>query len=139
MIEGLFAPWHIILILVIALVLFGPGKLPEFGRGLGRGIRDFRSAMTGIREDLQSATTLPNPEQANAKRCRACQTTLAEQARFCPKCGAAVAAPAAATAAATRPCVHCGHAISLTAAFCPECGHAQRASQPEEPSVEETA
>lgn len=36
---------ELILILIIALVLFGPGKLPEIGRALGRGIRDFKDAI----------------------------------------------------------------------------------------------
>ncbi|MDF2499447.1 MAG: tatAd 1 [Anaerosporomusa subterranea] len=35
---------ELILILVIALVVFGPGKLPEVGRALGKGIREFKSA-----------------------------------------------------------------------------------------------
>jgi sec-independent protein translocase protein TatA len=38
---------ELIVILVIALVVFGPGKLPEFGTALGKGIRDFRRAFEG--------------------------------------------------------------------------------------------
>lgn len=38
---------ELILILVIALVVFGPGKLPEIGKALGRGIHEFRSATDG--------------------------------------------------------------------------------------------
>ncbi len=45
MIEGLFQPGHLILILLIALIVLGPGKLAETGRELGKGIREFRSAM----------------------------------------------------------------------------------------------
>ncbi len=45
MFEGLFQPMHVLFILVIALVIFGPGKLPELGAGLGKGIREFRKAM----------------------------------------------------------------------------------------------
>jgi len=41
MLEGLFQPTHLILILAIALILFGPKKLPELGQGLGKGIRGF--------------------------------------------------------------------------------------------------
>lgn len=37
-------PWELILILVIALIIFGPGKLPEVGKSIGKGIREFRSA-----------------------------------------------------------------------------------------------
>ena len=46
MIEGLFQPMHMIVILVIALVIFGPGKLPELGKGLGKSIREFKKAIS---------------------------------------------------------------------------------------------
>ncbi|MGB4504488.1 MAG: twin-arginine translocase TatA/TatE family subunit [Syntrophaceticus sp.] len=37
-------PWEIILILAIVLIIFGPGKLPELGKLIGDGVREFRSA-----------------------------------------------------------------------------------------------
>jgi sec-independent protein translocase protein TatA len=43
-IEGLFQPTHLIIILVIALIVLGPKRLPEAGRGLGEAIRGFRSS-----------------------------------------------------------------------------------------------
>lgn len=45
MIEGLFQPMHLLLIFGIALLVFGPKKLPELGKGIGDGIRGFKSAM----------------------------------------------------------------------------------------------
>lgn len=45
MFEGLFQPMHLLVILGIALLVFGPRKLPELGKGLGDGIRGFRSAL----------------------------------------------------------------------------------------------
>ena len=45
MFEGLFQPMHLLVILAIALIVFGPKKLPELGKGLGEGIRGFRNAM----------------------------------------------------------------------------------------------
>jgi len=45
--EGLFQPTHLIFILLIVLILFGPGKLPELGKGLGKGIREFKDAIRG--------------------------------------------------------------------------------------------
>ena len=45
--EGLFRPTHIIFILLIVLIIFGPGKLPELGKGLGKGIREFKDAIKG--------------------------------------------------------------------------------------------
>ena len=46
MFEGLFQPMHLLLILVIALIIFGPGKLPELGGSLGKAIRDFKKAIS---------------------------------------------------------------------------------------------
>lgn len=43
--EGLFQPLHILLIVGIALLVFGTGKFAQLGRGLGEGIRNFKAAM----------------------------------------------------------------------------------------------
>ncbi|MFY9843483.1 MAG: twin-arginine translocase TatA/TatE family subunit [Terriglobales bacterium] len=45
MFEGLLQPMHLLLIVGIALLVFGPKKLPELGKGIGDGIRGFKSAM----------------------------------------------------------------------------------------------
>ena len=45
MFEGLFQPMHLLIIFGIALLVFGPKKLPELGKGLGESIRGFKSAM----------------------------------------------------------------------------------------------
>ena len=45
MFEGLLQPMHLILILAIALVIFGPGKLPQIGSGLGKSINEFKKAL----------------------------------------------------------------------------------------------
>ena len=55
MIEGLFQPTHLILIFAIALLVFGPKKLPELGQGLGKGIRGFKDALNVIVKDSESA------------------------------------------------------------------------------------
>lgn len=46
MFEGLLQPMHLVLIFGIALLVFGPKKLPELGRGLGQSIRGFKEALT---------------------------------------------------------------------------------------------
>ena len=46
MFEGLFQPMHLMIIAGIALLVFGPKKLPELGKGLGEGIRGFKAAMS---------------------------------------------------------------------------------------------
>ena len=50
MFEGLFQPTHLLVIFGIALLVFGPKKLPELGKGIGEGIRGFKSAMKGKKE-----------------------------------------------------------------------------------------
>jgi sec-independent protein translocase protein TatA len=49
--PGNIGPLEIALVLIIALVVFGPKKLPELGRGLGRGIREFKETVTGEKSD----------------------------------------------------------------------------------------
>jgi sec-independent protein translocase protein TatA len=44
---GYLQPWHIILLLAIALLLFGGKRLPEVGKSLGHGMREFKDAVTG--------------------------------------------------------------------------------------------
>jgi sec-independent protein translocase protein TatA len=61
MVEGLLQPTHLILILAIALILFGPRKLPELGQGLGKGIRGFKDALKGIAADSES----PGPDETS--------------------------------------------------------------------------
>jgi len=45
MFEGIFQPMHLLVILVVALLVFGPKKLPELGKGLGEAISGFKKAI----------------------------------------------------------------------------------------------
>jgi sec-independent protein translocase protein TatA len=45
MLEGLFQPMHLLIIFFVALLVFGPRKLPELGKGLGEGIRALKDGM----------------------------------------------------------------------------------------------
>lgn len=55
MFEGLFQPLHLVVIFGVALLVFGPKKLPELGKGIGEGIRGFKSAMNP-KEDKRAAS-----------------------------------------------------------------------------------
>ncbi len=57
--RGLFQPMHLLLILFIVLIIFGPGKLPELGEGLGKGIRAFKKALS----DKEDAGTEAKKEE----------------------------------------------------------------------------
>ena len=43
--EGLFQPLHLLVIVIVALLVFGPKKIPELGKGLGEGIKNFKEGM----------------------------------------------------------------------------------------------
>jgi sec-independent protein translocase protein TatA len=64
MFEGLFQPMHLGVIVGLALLMFGPKKLPELGKGIGEGIRSFKSAMND-RADAVDA----NPTADKQARC----------------------------------------------------------------------
>ena len=63
MFEGLLQPMHLLLILVIALVIFGPGKLPDIGKGLGEAIRGFKKALDEGASGSPEVRQLPQKEQ----------------------------------------------------------------------------
>lgn len=80
---GLLQPWHLIIVLVIILVVFGPGKLPQLGKAVGDSMRDFKKAIG------DHSPTDPVVELAPGMRlCSSChkQTPIAD--RFCGGCGA---------------------------------------------------
>jgi sec-independent protein translocase protein TatA len=56
MLEGLFQPMHLLVIFGIALLVFGPKKLPDLGKGIGEGIRGFKSAMKADEQKPTNAT-----------------------------------------------------------------------------------
>ena len=66
MFEGLFQPMHLLVIFGIALLVFGPKKLPELGKGIGEGIRGFKSAIRAD-EDKRADTTTPVIEDQTVK------------------------------------------------------------------------
>ncbi|MGA2435650.1 MAG: twin-arginine translocase TatA/TatE family subunit [Bryobacteraceae bacterium] len=57
MIEDLLRPQHLLLILLVVLIFFGPKKLPELGKGLAQGIRSFKDALKDTKEAIKD-----NPE-----------------------------------------------------------------------------
>lgn len=62
MFEGLFQPTHLLVIAGLALLIFGPKKLPELGKGLGESIRGFKTAMAA-KEKENHVTTKPDRDE----------------------------------------------------------------------------
>jgi sec-independent protein translocase protein TatA len=54
MFGDIIQPTHLLFILVVALLVLGPKRLPEVGRSLGRGLRDFRQGMQGVEAEARS-------------------------------------------------------------------------------------
>ncbi len=111
---GALQPGHLIVILVIVLLIFGPGKLPELGKAMGDGLRELKKA-TGGEEHKDTATT-------------AASTTATAVA---PPPAAVVSAPmststvtpiGAAPTMATRACPSCRGAVPVGDKFCGNCG-----------------
>jgi len=68
MFEGLMQPMHLLVILVIALLFFGPSKLGELGKGLGDGIRHFKNAMKeGSEPATPASPSAPEQKQQEQK------------------------------------------------------------------------
>ena len=89
---------ELILILVVGLIVFGPGKLPEMGRSLGKGIREFRKASNA----LTAAINAPEPPPAQPAAAPAAQPAQTVQATTEASAAASTPTvmPTAATAAA---------------------------------------
>jgi sec-independent protein translocase protein TatA len=54
-------PLELIVVLIIALIVLGPKRLPEVGRSVGRGMREFKEAMSGENDDEREREKLPGP------------------------------------------------------------------------------
>lgn len=60
-------PWELVLILVIVLLIFGPGKLPEVGKYLGKGIKEFKKSINALETDIMEEKP-KKPEQDQEKK-----------------------------------------------------------------------
>jgi sec-independent protein translocase protein TatA len=111
---GALQPGHLIVILVIVLLIFGPGKLPELGKAMGDGLRELKKATGGDehKDDALSAAsttaTAVTPPPAPAPPAPMTSTT--------------VTPIGAAPTMATRACPSCRGAVPVGDKFCGNCG-----------------
>jgi sec-independent protein translocase protein TatA len=61
-------PLEIVIILIIALIVFGPRRLPELGRSMGKGIREFKNSLTSDKDDDDEVREIERPAQTSAER-----------------------------------------------------------------------
>lgn len=69
---------ELVLILIIGLIVFGPGKLPEIGRGLGKTLREFRRVSSGIMDDTPEMARETSAKPKKKKKAVAEKTESAE-------------------------------------------------------------
>src|SRR5207248_7687071 len=85
---GALQPGHLIVILVIVLLIFGPGKLPELGKAMGEGLKGLKKA-TGGGEDTSAAKdagTVAATTTAAPPASSATVTPITAATRVCPSC-----------------------------------------------------
>jgi sec-independent protein translocase protein TatA len=105
---GALQPAHLIVILVIVLLIFGPGKLPELGRAMGDGLRELKKATTGDehKDAATNTATITTPIGTGgpvnpitsitvaptiaSRACPSCRGTVPVTDKFCGNCGATV-------------------------------------------------
>lgn len=83
---GVLQPWHVIIVLVIVLVIFGPGKLPMLGKAVGDTVRDFKKAVGDEAAPVAQSTVTELP--TSTRPCPSCQKPVSVSDRFCGACGA---------------------------------------------------
>jgi sec-independent protein translocase protein TatA len=64
MLSGLESPMHLLIVLIVAVLVLGPKKLPEVGRSLGSGIRHFKDSIEGNDTPAPAAVVAPAPVEA---------------------------------------------------------------------------
>ena len=76
----------LIIILVIALLLFGPRRLPELGESIGKAIRSFKKAHEDP-ESMAAKPEIPPSTTAQTSTCPQCHKDFSGEFAFCPHCG----------------------------------------------------
>ncbi len=95
-------PIHLVVLAVVALLIFGPSRLPEIGRGMGKAMTEFRHSFREMNESLvqevqksEVGQAVSDPLSTNRVKsgstlaipCPQCGATNPKQARFCNSCG----------------------------------------------------
>jgi sec-independent protein translocase protein TatA len=79
LVLGNIGPLEIVVVLIIALVVFGPKRLPELGRSLGKGIREFRGSIGGDRDDEDEQPAPPHEIEAGRREAPAPEEPVAHK------------------------------------------------------------
>jgi sec-independent protein translocase protein TatA len=106
-------PIHIIIIVIVALLIFGPSRLPEMGRSLGKGLTEFRRGMREMTDGFHEEIVKSSDGNSTASP-QSIQPPLTAPPP--------PSAPPAASPAAGNFCIQCGSSNMAGARFCNKCG-----------------
>ncbi|MGD0750806.1 MAG: twin-arginine translocase TatA/TatE family subunit [Anaerolineales bacterium] len=124
-------PIHIVIIILVALLVFGPKRLPEIGRTIGKALNEFRNGTREVTDSLRAEVN-GSGDSANTNNPAASRTTgPAPAPSFTIKTPSNVSAPAG------NFCIHCGAANPPEALFCNQCGTKmpENTIKPSDPSI----
>lgn len=84
-------PTDLLIIAIVALLLFGPSRLPEIGRAFGKTIKEFQSATKEATQGFSQEISKPaeEPKVEVKPTCKSCNKPIQAGAKFCTECGAA--------------------------------------------------
>jgi sec-independent protein translocase protein TatA len=110
-------PWHLIVVAIVALVIFGPARLPQLGRSIGSFFRDLRAGARDMGNGFKEGVQEVDATKADAAKGGANDGTPPASAQTDPERSASMEVPAAGNF-----CIHCGSPNPSHALFCNACG-----------------
>jgi Sec-independent protein translocase protein TatA/RNA polymerase subunit RPABC4/transcription elongation factor Spt4 len=139
---------ELIVLAVLAFILFGPQKLPEYAEKLGRLVAKLRAASTEVTQQFQNPFQYPpepglpqqpspNPEHTT---CPSCFQTVGREFKFCPGCGRRLEEEKSAPEPSLpgyAACPGCHRTIAGDYTFCPHCGHRMKGEAPAPPPAQQ--
>ena len=117
-------PWELVIILIIVVVIFGAGRLSQIGGAVGRGVREFRSAVHDEQPAIEAPSTAVARPAVPEVKCAACEASNPAGQKFCSACGAALATAVSVSGptAVETTCPSCATVNPPGQAFCGQCG-----------------
>lgn len=124
-------PYHILIIIVVALLVFGPKRLPEIGRNLGKAINEFRNGTREFTDIIRDGMNTPGDAGA------ANNVTATKTSSPTPTASVPVRTPSIAPVRAGNFCIQCGAQNPPEARFCNQCGAKlpEKTIYPSDPAV----
>jgi sec-independent protein translocase protein TatA len=110
-------PWHLIAIAFVALLIFGPARLPEIGRNIGKAINEFRQGAREMTESIKEEVAKPTADAAQST-----PTSASSQTMPTPVQPAASFSNSRPVEADKQYCIHCGSVNPANAVYCNHCG-----------------